>query len=203
MVTVGTGTNERQRQVDNNFGIPGNLPGQRNALPFQPATAGRYYVSIAGRSSYAPDYTLSVQSDDYSDSADTTAVVAVGGSIRTYIMRTEMNAGITSTTDRDAVKVALQAGTRYRIVWDVACLHEGMITSIFSPTGVIPVAASIERETDGHCTDLTYEFTPLLGGDYSIVVTARGSDFAKNGPTNPPRYAFQGVWGTLTVKRIS
>ena len=206
MVTVGTGMNERQVAVNNNFGVPGNLPSQRNTLPFQPDTAGRYYVSIAApKGGIAPNrvYTLSVQSDDYEDTTSTTAVVEVGGSIRTYIMRTEMNAGITSTTDRDAVKVALQAGTRYRIVWDVACLHEGMITSIFGPTGVIPVAASISRETDGHCTDLTYEFTPLLGGDYFIVVTARGSDFPKNGPTNPSRYAFQGVWGTLTVERIS
>ena len=68
MVTVGTGMNERQVAVDNNFGVPGNLPSQRNALPFQPDTAGRYYVSIAApNGGIAPNrvYTLSVQSDDY------------------------------------------------------------------------------------------------------------------------------------------
>ena len=210
MVTFGTGMNERQVAVDNHFGVTGGSGGLReshsdlyNALPFRPATAGRYYVSIAApNGGIAPNrvYTLSVQSDDYSDSSiDTTAVVAVGGSISTYIMRTRTNASWSSTEDSDAVKVALVAGTRYRIVWDVACLHEGMITSIFGPTGVIPVAASIDRETDGWCTDLTYEFTPPTSGDYFIVVTARGSDFPKNGPTNPGRYPFKGVWGTLTV----
>ena len=60
---------------------------------------------------------------------------------------------------------------------------------------------SISRETDGWCTDVTVEFTPPLGGDYFISVGARGSDFP--GADNPPRYPFQGVWGTLTVKRVS
>ena len=205
MVTVGTGDDERQVAVDNNFGVGGLRNSHSdllNALPFRPATAGRYYVSIAApKGGIAPNrvYTLSVQSDDYSDSSiDTTAVVEVGGSIRTYIMRTRTNASSTNTTDRDAVKVALVAGTRYRFVWDVACLHEGMITSIFGPTGVIPVAASIDRETDGWCTDLTIEFTPPTSGDYFIVVTARGSDFPE-----VSRYPFKGVWGTLTVERIS
>ena len=58
-------------------------------------------------------------------------------------------------------------------------------------------------ETDGWCTDLTIEFTPTVGGDYYVHVSARGSDFPKNGPTDPPRYPFKGVWGTLTVERIS
>ncbi len=205
MVTVGTGMNERQVAINNTYGLGGNRQSHSdllNALPFAASTAGRYYVSIsAPKGGIAPHrvYTLSVQADDYSDSStDTTAVVAVGGSIRTYIMRTETNASSTSTTDLDTIKVALQANTRYRFVWDVACLHEGMIPSIFGPTGVIPVAASISRETDGWCTDLTYEFTPLLGGDYFIVVTARGSDFP-----GASRYPFKGVWGTLTVERIS
>ena len=178
-----------------------------NALPFQPATAGRYYVSIQGQwGGIAPDrvYTLSVQSDDYPIDTSTTAVVAVGGSIRTYIMRTETTASSTNTEDVDAIKVALVANTRYRIVWDVACLHEGMITGIFGPltmfgqTGVIPLTESIDRETDGWCTDLTIEFTPHFGGDHFIFVTARGSDFRE-----VERYPFKGVWGTLTVERIS
>ena len=213
MVTVGTGMNERQVAVDNNFGVPSSWPDQRNALPFQPDTAGRYYVSIAApKGGIAPNrvYTLSVQSDDYGDSISTTAVVAVGGSIRTYIMRTEMNAGITSTRDRDWVKVALVANTRYRIVWDVACLHEGIIFGIFSSVGDHTASfmeqVSISRETDGHCTDLIIEFTASsapFGPDYFISLTARGSDLPKNGPTNPGRYPFQGVWGTLTVERVS
>ena len=206
MVTVGTGMNERQVAVDNNFGVPGNLPDQRNALPFQPDTAGRYYVSIAApKGGIAPNrvYTLSVQSDDYASGTGTTAVVAVGGSIRTYIMRTETSAGSTSTRDFDTIKVALQANTRYRIVWDVACLHEGIIRGVDDNDRPWLLRHTISRETDGHCTDLTIEFTPPLGGDYFITVSARGSDFPKNGDTNPSRYPFQGVWGTLTVERIS
>ena len=104
----------RQVAADNNFGVPSSWPDQRNALPFQPDTAGRYYVSIAApKGGIAPNrvYTLSVQSDDYASGTSTTAVVAVGGSIRTYIMRTETNAGITSTRDFDTIKVALQANT--------------------------------------------------------------------------------------------
>ena len=204
MVTVGTGTDERQVAVDNNFGVGGKRQSHSdllNALPFQPATTGRYYVSIAApNGGIAPNrvYTLSVQSDDYGDSTSTTAVVEVGGSIRTYIMRTEANASSTSTRDFDWVKVALVAGTRYRFVWDVACLHEGIIFGIFSSFGAHTSQVAISRETDGWCTDLTIEFTPPLGGDYFIVVTARGSDFL-----GVARYPFKGVWGTLTVERIS
>ena len=208
MVTVGTGMNERQVAVDNNFGVGGLRNSHSdllNALPFQPDTAGRYYVSIhAPNGGIAPNrvYTLSVQSDDYGDSTSTTAVVAVGGSIRTYIMRTEANASSTSTRDFDWVKVALVAGTRYRFVWDVACLHEGMIYGIFSSQGSHVGPMSISRETDGWCTDLTIEFTPPFSMDYFLSLTARGSDFPMNGPTDPPRYPFKGVWGTLTVERI-
>ena len=209
MVTVGTGTNERQVAVDNNFGVGGLRQSHSdllNALPFQPATAGRYYVSIAApNGGIAPNrvYTLSVRSDDYGDSTSTTAVVEVGGSIRTYIMRTETNASSTSTRDFDWVKVALVANTRYRFVWDVACLHEGIIFGIFSSFGAHVSQTSIARETDGWCTDLTIEFTPPFSNDYFISLNARGSDFPKNGPSNPSRYPFKGVWGTLTVKRIS
>ena len=208
MVTVGTGMNERQVAVDNNFGVGGlrnSHSNLLNALPFQPATAGRYYVSIAApNGGIAPNrvYTLSVQSDDYESGTSTTAVVAVGGSIRTYIMRTETNASSTTTRDFDTIKVALQANTRYRIVWDVACLHEGIIRGVDDTNRPWVLRQTIWRETDGWCTDLTIEFTPPVGGDYFITVSARGSDFPKNGPTDPDRYPFKGVWGTLTVKRI-
>ena len=209
MVTVGTGTDERQVAVDNNFGVGGLRNSHSdllNALPFQPDTAGRYYVSIhAPNGGIAPNrvYTLSVRSDDYGDTKRTTAVVEVGGSIRTYIMRTRTNASWSSTEDRDAVKVALQANTRYRIVWDVACLHEGIIRGIDDTNRPWVLRQTISRETDGWCTDLTIEFTSPLGGDYFITVSARGSDFPLNGPTDPPRYPFKGVWGTFTVERIS
>ena len=208
MVTVGTGMDQRQVVVDNNFGVGGLRQSHSdllNALPFRPATAGRYYVSIAApNGGIAPNrvYTLSVQSDDYGDTTSTTAVVAVGGSIRTYIMRTEANASSTSTSDSDWVKVALVAGTRYRFVYDVACLHEGMVFGIFSSTGTHVTPVSISRETDGWCTDLTIEFTPpsgpFFGPDYFISLSARGSDFPE-----VARYPFKGVWGTLTVERIS
>ena len=206
MVTVGTGDDERQVAVDNNFGVGGLRNSHSdllNALPFQPATAGRYYVSIQGQwGGIAPNrvYTLSVQSDDYPASTDSTAVVAVGGSIRTYIMRTEANASSTSTTDFDWVKVSLRANTRYRIVWDVACLHEGIIRYLadaFSPDADA-FQQAISRETDGWCTDLTIEFTPTLDAVYFFHVSARGSDFPE-----VSRYPFKGVWGTLTVERIS
>ena len=194
MVTVGTGMNARQVAVDNTFGIGGNRESHTdllNALPFRPATAGRYYVSIQGQwGGIAPNrvYTLSVQSDDYGDTRlSTTAVVAVGGSIRTYIMRTETNASSTSTGDFDTIKVALQANTRYRIVWDVACLHEGIIRYIIDATSIPWVPRqTISRETDGWCTDLTYEFTPPLGGDYFIIASARGSDFPERVPLPVP-----------------
>ena len=206
MVTVGTGMNERQVAVDNNFGVGGLRNSHSdllNALPFQPDTAGRYYVSIhAPNGGIAPNrvYTLSVQSDDYPDSTDTTATVEVGGSIRTYIMRTETNASSTNTRDFDWVKVALQANTRYRFVWDVACLHEGIIQYLANPFSpdANALQQAISRETDGWCTDLTIEFTPPVGGDYYIYVSARGSDFPE-----VSRYPFKGVWGTLTVERIS
>ena len=200
MVTVGTGMNERQVAVHNNFGVPSNLPDQRNALPFQPDTAGKYYVSIAApKGGIAPNrvYTLSVQSDDYGDSTRTTAVVAVGGSIRTYIMRTETSAGSTSTRDFDWVKVALQSGVTYRFVLDVACLHEGII--IINNSASLPLSVGgTAHETDGHCTDLTLLFTAPTSADYFISLSARGSDLP-----GASRYAFQGVWGTLTVERVS
>ena len=153
MVTVGTGTDERQVAVDNNFGVGGLRNSHSdllNALPFQPATAGRYYVSIhAPNGGIAPNrvYTLSVQSDDYPESEGTTAFVAVGGSIRTYIMRTEVNASSTNTRDFDWVRVrGLQANTRYRIVWDVACLHEGIIRYLVDDFGTSdPIQQAISR----------------------------------------------------------
>ena len=143
-------------------------------------------------------YTLSVRSDDYGDTKRTTAVVEVGGSIRTYIMRTEPNASSTTTGDFDTIKVALQSGVTYRFVWDVACLHEGIIRYIADTNIPWVLRQTISRETDGWCTDLTVEFTPPTSGDHFITVSARGSDFPE-----VDRYPFKGVWGTLTVERIS
>ena len=131
-------------------------------------------MSIQGQwGGIAPNrvYTLSVQSDDYPESRDTTAVVAVGGSIRTYIMRTEANASSTTTKDFDTIKVALQANTRYRIVWDVACLHEGIIEYLADPFhgDSDALQQAISRETDGWCTDLTIEFTTTVSGGQRLL----------------------------------
>ena len=110
-------------------------------------------------------------------------------------MRTSADTSSTFTGDADAIKVALQANTRYRFVWDVACLHEGTI-GIFDSANEIFVQGTISRETDGWCTNVTVEFTPPLGADYWISVSPEG-------PTVRYPYPFQGVWGTLTVKRVS
>ena len=207
MVTVGTGTDERQVAVDNNFGVGGLRQSHSdllNALPFQPATAGRYYVSIAApNGGIAPNrvYTLSVQSDDYGEQHQHHSRRR---GRRKHPHLHHAHRGERQQHKHQRLRLgqgrAGQANTRYRFVWDVACLHEGIIFGIFrqqsAPMGAPTVA--ISRETDGWCTNLTYEFTPPLGGDYFITVSARGSDFPE-----VSRYPFKGVWGTLTVERIS
>ena len=85
----------------------------------------------------------------------------------------------------------------------MACLHEGIIEYITDAFSSEQFRQAISRETDGWCTDLTIEFTPTVSGVNVFHVSARGSDFPLNGPTDPPRYPFKGVWGTLTVERIS
>ena len=82
----------------------------------------------------------------------------------------------------------------------MACLHEGIIRYLVDSfrDDADALQQAISRETDGWCTDLTIEFTPTTDGDYYIHVSARGSDFPE-----VSRNPFQGVWGTLTVERVS
>ena len=53
---------------------------------------------------------------------------------------------------------------------------------------------------------LLHDTTPVPRANAQLrrfCADLRGSDFPLNGPTDPPRYPFKGVWGTLTVERIS
>ena len=84
----------------------------------------------------------------------------------------------------------------YRFVYDVACLHEGIIEGIYDSDGALvpDSGSSIARKTDGTCTDLTMAFTAPGDGDYYVAVTARGSYYPEN-----KRHPFGGVYGTLKV----
>ena len=115
-------------------------------------------------------------------------------------MRTRENPHSSATDDKDYIRLKnLQANTSYRIVWDVACINEGIIVGIYHGVGsqVRDTSADIDRATDGWCTDLTTVFRPRFDGDYFIAVSARGSDFPNAG-----RYPFFGVEGTLSISQI-
>ena len=174
-------------------------PNRVNSLPFRTDQAGAYYVSIASpKGGHAPDrvYTLSAQSDDHPADTSTTAEVEVGGSLQTYLMRTKTNYNSSATDDVDWIRVALRANVHYRFVYDVACLHEGIIEGIYDSDGALvpDSGSSIARKTDGTCTDLTMAFTAPGDGDYYVAVTARGSYYPEN-----KRHPFGGVYGTLKV----
>ena len=147
-------------------------------------------------------YTLAMFGDDYSDDITTTATVTVDGSGRNfedfqnYLMRTDRNADSSRTDDVDWIRVALKASTKYKIVYDVACLHQGRIEGIYDSTGTLLPGTTLEwpRKTKGWCTDLNTEFTPSADGDHYIAVSAQGSHFPI-GSVNP----FTGVQGTLTI----
>ena len=96
----------------------------------------------------------------------------------------------------DWIRVALRANVHYRFVYDVACLHEGIIEGIYDSDGALvpDSGSSIARKTDGTCTDLTMAFTAPGDGDYYVAVTARGSYYPEN-----KRHPFGGVYGTLKV----
>ena len=175
------------------------LPNRLNSLPFRTDQAGAYYVSIASpKGGEAPDrvYTLTARSDDYPADTTTTAEVEVGGSLQTYLMRTKTNYNSSATDDVDWIRVALRANVHYRFVYDVACLHEGIIEGIYDSDGALvpDSGSSIARKTDGTCTDLTMAFTAPGDGDYYVAVTARGSYYPEN-----KRHPFGGVYGTLKV----
>ena len=120
----------------------------------------------------------------------------MGGSLQTYLMRTKTNYNSSATDDVDWIRVALRANARYRFVYDVACLHEGIIEGIYDSDGALvpDSGSSIARKTDGTCTDLTMAFTAPGDGYHYVAVTARGSYYPEN-----KRHPFGGVYGTLKV----
>ena len=195
------GTELRSSAIAPVGGLPNwyQHPNRVNSLPFRTDQAGAYYVSIASpKGGHAPDrvYTLSARSDDYPADTSTTAEVEVGGSLQTYLMRTKTNYNSSATDDVDWIRVALRANVHYRFVYDVACLHEGIIEGIYDSDGALvpDSGSSIARKTDGTCTDLTMAFTAPGDGDYYVAVTARGSYYPEN-----KRHPFGGVYGTLKV----
>ena len=176
-----------------------DAPDRLNSLPFQTDTAGTFYVSIEPWGSNDPDtvYTLVGFDDDYSDGITGAGIVNVGESFQNYIMRTDVNPDSSVTSDVDLIRVALEEGATYEIVYDVACLHEGKIVGIHDPDGImIPdTEKTLDRQTDGYCTNLTTEFISPSNDDYYIAVSAEGSTFP-SGTANP----FTGVQGTLSIK---
>ena len=176
-----------------------DAPDRLNSLPFQTDTAGTFYVSIEPWGSNDPDtvYTLVGFDDDYSDGITGAGIVNVGESLQNYIMRTDVNPDSSVTSDVDLIRVALEEGATYEIVYDVACLHEGKIVGIHDPDGImIPdTEKTLDRQTDGYCTNLTTEFISPSNDDYYIAVSAEGSTFP-SGTANP----FTGVQGTLSIK---
>ena len=179
-----------------------DAPERLNSLPFQTNTAGTFYVSIGPWGSNDPDtvYTLVGFADDYSDNITAAGIVDVGESFENYVMRTDVNPDSSVTSDVDWIRVALEAGATYKIVYDVACLHEGKIVGIHDPDGMmIPdTEKALDRQTDGYCTNLTTEFIPPSNDDYYIAVSAEGSTLP-SGTANP----FTGVEGTLTVTDVT
>ena len=169
-----------------------------NSIAFRTDTAGTYYVSIEGWNGGGSNvaYTLTMFDDDYSDDITTTGIVDVGESFQNYVMRTGSNAESSRTGDVDWVRVALKADVTYKIVYDVACLHQGRIEGIYGPDGTLLPDTTLDwpRKTKGWCTDLTTEFIPSSDDDYYIAVSAQGSHFPI-GSVNP----FEGVQGTLTI----
>ena len=79
--------------------------------------------------------------DDYSNDLDTTATVTVDASGRNfddfqnYLMRTDVSPESQTTDDVDWIRVTLEAGATYEIVYDVKCLHRGIIEGIYDADG--------------------------------------------------------------------
>ena len=192
-----------------------HTPDRINVLPFRTHAAGTYYVSIESQhGNYsAVAWTLAMLGDDYSEDVDTTATVMVDESGRNfddfqnYLMRTDANPESSRTSDVDWIRVALEAGATYEIVYDVACLHEGQIVGVYDSTGILIPGTGAVFESNKKirwCGDITTRFTPKSDGDHYIAVTARGANHPGggnqlNGHWNP----FQGVQGTLSIKTTS
>ena len=185
-------------------------PDRRNVLPFRTQTTGTYYVSIEawrGNGS-AVAYTLAMSSDDYSDDVYTKATFAVDASGRNfenfqnYLMRTSDDPEHSKTSDVDWIHVSLKANTTYKIIYDVACLHEGIIAGVYDAIGtLIPDTEAFFKSNEKirWCGDITTRFTPASDGEYYIAVTARGANHPKSGVPNRNWNTFTGVQGTLSI----
>ena len=189
-------------------------PDRRNVLPFRTQTTGTYYVSIEawhGNGS-AVAYTLAMSGDDYSDDVYTKATFAVDASGRNfenfqnYLMRTSDDPEDSETSDVDWIHVFLKANTTYKIIYDVACLHEGIIAGIYDLVGnPIPNTEAFfkSHEKIRWCSDITTRFTPASDGDYYIAVTAKGANFPHRNNRrlilNEHWNSFTGVQGTLSI----
>ena len=185
-------------------------PDRRNVLPFQTQTTGTYYVSIEawrGNGS-AVAYTLAMSGDDYSDDVYTKATFAVDASGRNfenfqnYLMRTSDDPEDSETSDVDWIHVSLKANTTYKIIYDVACLHEGIIAGVYDAIGtLIPDTEAFFKSNEKirWCGDITTRFTPASDGEYYIAVTARGANHPKSGVPNSNWNTFTGIPGTLSI----
>ena len=156
--------------------------------------------------------------DDYSNDMDTTATVTVDASGRNFedfqnfLMRTDASPESQTTDDVDWIRVTLEAGATYEIVYDVKCLHRGIIEGIYDADGN-RVFDRIERQevltstgiTVNMCSNLVTKFTPESDGDHYIAVSAKGATVVtkREGRTIYNKYPFQGVQGTLSIKTTS
>ena len=185
-------------------------PDRRNILPFRTQKTGTYYVSIEASSGNvsAVAYTLAMSGDDYSDDTATAATVTVDSSGRNfknfqnYLMRTSDDPEDSETSDVDWIHVSLKENTTYKIIYDVACLHEGIIAGIYDAIGtMIPNTKAFFKSDEKvrWCGDITTRFTPASDGDHYIAVTAKGANHPKSGVPNSDWNSFTGVQGTLSI----
>ena len=197
-----------------------NAVDRRNNIAFRTHTAGTYYISIEVRNGNSTPiaYTLTMFGDDYSDDMNTMATVAVDASGRNfedfqnYLMRTDASPESQTTDDVDWIRVALEAGATYEIVYDVACLHRSIIEGIYDSDGN-RVFDTLERKevharsgiTVNLCSNLVTKFTPSSDGDHYIAVSAKAPTVVtyRDGRLIYTNYPFQGVQGTLSVKVTS
>ena len=189
---------------------------RRNNIAFRTHTAGTYYISIEQRNYHRhAAYTLVMFGDDYSNDMDTMATVTVDASGRNfedfqnYLMRTDVSPESQTTDDVDWIRVALEAGATYEIVYDVKCLHRSIIEGIYDPDGN-RVFDTLERKevharsgiTVNLCSNLVTKFTPESDGDHYIAVSAKAPTVVvpDGSGIKSINYPFQGVQGTLSIK---
>ena len=127
-------------------------------------------------------------------------------------MRTDVSPESQTTDDVDWIRVALEAGATYEIVYDVKCLHRSIIEGIYDPDGN-RVFDTLERKevharsgiTVNLCSNLVTKFTPESDGDHYIAVSAKAPtvvvpDGSRGQTQVHANYPFQGVQGTLSIK---